>query len=144
MEIIDVRTIRREMRHPAARPFLMAFMDLMNGRLKMIEAYREAGFRSMTILDGVVLFQILAFAAIGGDGTRQADLINSISAPRATIRNCLRRLEAAGIITRGADGRYHARQIVADTVNAAFEDNFRQAARFADAFIEWRTAIGRQ
>lgn len=133
--------IRPEFRNPQARAFLLANLEMLGARMKMIEKYRANGFPTMTMLDGVINFAIFTFAAIGGNGTRQQMLVDSIVAPRRTIRTCLVRLEKGGLITRDENGMYHPAQITVDLTNASFEANFRQMERLAEAFIAWRAAI---
>ena len=55
----------------------------------------------MTLLDLIINQHILAFEIIEG-GTRQSSIVDSLEAPRRTVRDGLVRLEESGLIVRDA------------------------------------------
>lgn len=138
-----LKDVRSEYLVPEAKPFLLAHVAHLAGRLKIVATYRRRLAPNMTVLDGMIAFQLFAFMVSGYDGTKASELVDSLDAPRRTIRSSLDRLLAAGVITRSADGLYHPTQHVANVLDDTFEETFRQIARVAESFDSWRRAIGR-
>ena len=136
---LDLADLRPELRVPAARPFLLAFLALVDEQVRLVAAYRAHGAEAMSLLDLAICQHILAFEIVEG-GTRQQPIVDSLDAPRRTIRNGLARLEAAGLVVRDEAGLYHPTKATAEMVNANFERNFRLMARMCEAFAAYRAA----
>ncbi len=139
---LDLNDLRPELRAPEIRPFLMAYLAQVCGRVSRVAAYRELGASAMTLLDLILNQHILAFEITDG-GTRQSSIVDSLEAPRRTVRDGLVRLEEAGLIVRDEEGLYHPAEATGAMLNAMFDNDFRLAARMCDAFQTYRAAIGR-
>ena len=141
-ERLDLNDLRPELRAPEIRSFLLAYLALVSGRVSRVAAYRERGASAMTLLDLILNQHILAFEIIEG-GTRQSSIVDSLDAPRRTVRDGLVRLQEAGLVVRDRNGLYHPARTTGEMVNAMFESDFRLTARMCEAFATYRAALGR-
>ena len=85
---LNLDELRPELRAPEIRPFLLAYLALVGGRVSRVARYRERGVSAMTLLDLILNQHILAFEIIEG-GTRQSSIVDSLEAPRRTVRDGL-------------------------------------------------------
>ena len=141
-ERLDLNDLRPELRAPEIRSFLLAYLALVGGRVSRVAAYRARGISAMTLLDLILNQHILAFEIIEG-GTRQSSIVDSLEAPRRTLRDGLGRLEESGLIVRDQDGLYHPAEATGAMANAMFDTDFRLVSRMCDAFTAYRAALGR-
>ena len=141
-ERLDLNELRPELQVPEIRSFLLAHLALVSGRVSRVAAYRERGASAMTLLDLIINQHILAFEIIEG-GTRQSSIVDSLEAPRRTVRDGLARLQESGLIVRDQDGLYHPAQTTGAMVNSMFEADFRLLARMCEAFAAYRAALRR-
>lgn len=135
--------LRPELRqHPEVKPVAVAFLELMAWRGRFIADMREStGDRTLTLLDLDVLLYVFTFGLDGG-GSRAQEIINSLGAPRRTVRDSLARWCRLGFLVQ--DGRqYHPAKPAAALYNAHFETRFRLIAKICDTFSTYRAAIGR-
>ena len=139
---LNLDELRAELRAPEIRPFLLAYLALVGGRVSRVARYRERGVSAMTLLDLILNQHILAFEIIEG-GTRQSSIVDSLEAPRRTVRDGLARLEGGGLIVRDDEGLYHPTKATGAMVNGMFESDFRLAARMCEAFQAYRAALRR-
>lgn len=139
---LDLNELRPELRLPAARSFLLAYLALMDGRVRRVAEFRERGASAMSLLDLIIVQHILFLEIVEG-GTRQSSIVDSLEAPRRTVRDGLARLQIAGLIVRDAEGLYHPTDVFGEIVDRAFDTDFRLAARMCDTFAAWRAALGR-
>ena len=141
-ERLDLEELRPELKVPEVRAFLLAYLALISGRVSRVAAYRNRGVGAMSLLDLILNQHILAFEIAEG-GTRQSSIVDSLEAPRRTIRDGLARLEDAGLIVRDQEGLYHPSKETGSMLNAMFDSDFRLTARMCDAFTAYRKALGR-
>jgi hypothetical protein len=139
---LGLAELRSELQVPEIRPFLLAYLALVSGRVSRVAAYRERGVTAMSLLDLILNQHILAFEIVEG-GTRQSSIVDSLDAPRRTVRDGLARLEEAGLIVRDREGLYHPSTATGSMVNDMFETDFRLTARMCEAFTAYRAALGR-
>jgi hypothetical protein len=139
---LDLEELRPELRVPEIRPFLLAYLALVGGRVSRVAAYRERGANAMSLLDLALNQHILAFEVVAG-GTRQSSIVDSREAPRRTVRDGLARLEECGLIVRDPEGLYHPSTATGSMANAMFDSDFRLVARMCEAFTAYRSALGR-
>jgi hypothetical protein len=137
---LNLDELRAELRAPEIRPFLLAYLALVGGRVSRVARYRERGVSAMTLLDLILNQHILAFEIIEG-GTRQSSIVDSLEAPRRTVRDDLARLEEGGLIVRDDEGL--PAKATGAMVNGMFESDFRLAARMCEAFQAYRAALRR-
>lgn len=141
-ERLNLNELRPELRVPEIRSFLLSYLALAGGRVSRVAAYRERGASAMTLLDLIISQHILAFEIIEG-GTRQSSIVDSLEAPRRTVRDGLARLQESGLIVRDADGLYHPAETTGAMANAMFDADFRLVSRMCDAFTAYRAVLGR-
>lgn len=133
---MNPKLLRPELRSPEGHQLMVAFQDMLAGRVRAVEAYRAEGATGMTLLDATINITVYVWSDRGG--TRQQTLIDSLHAPRSTIMDSLRRLEGYGYIIRAANGAYHSTDKTAHFANRRLEEVMREAARLCDAYVEFR------
>jgi hypothetical protein len=139
---LNLNELRPEIRISEARPFLLAYLDLVSSRVRRVAGYRARGATAMSLLDLAINQHILTLEICSG-GTRQQPIVDSLEAPRQTVRDGLMQLEQAGLIVRDAAGLYHPTDVTGAMANTMFETDFRIVARVCDAFSAYRTALAR-
>ena len=139
---LDLANLRPELRIPEARPVVMAYLALAHERPRRVESYRKAGASALSLLDLIIIQHIVAFEIAEG-GVRQSPIVDSLAAPRRTVRDGLARLEQHGLIVRAADGRYHPTEASGARVNENLDADVRLLGRLCEAFTTWRAAVGR-
>lgn len=113
---------------------LIAFLELMEGRVRLVEDYRQRG-ASLSILDTIVNLHVFTF---GYRGTRQQQLIDSLAAPRRTIRDSLRRLEECDMICRASSGLYYPTTRTAEVALDRSGGTLREIERLCEAVNAYR------
>lgn len=139
---LELGELRPELQMPEVRPFLLAYLDLVSSRVRRVAAYRARGAAAMSLLDLAINQHVLTFEICSG-GTRQQSIVDSLEAPRQTVRDGLMRLEKAGLIVRDRAGFYHPTEVTGAMANAMFVTDVRMVARMCDAFTAYRAALGR-
>jgi hypothetical protein len=139
---LKLNELRPEIRVPEAKPFLLAYLDLVSSRVRRVAGYRARGATAMSLLDLAINQHILTFEIVEG-GTRQQSIVDSLEAPRQTVRDGLMRLEKGGLIVRDKSGLYHPTGVTGTMANAMFETDLRIVARMCDAFAAYRAALNR-
>lgn len=135
---MNPKLLRPELRSPEGHQLMVAFQNMIAGRVRAVEAYRAEGTTGMTLLDATINITVYVWSEHGG--TRQQTLINNLHAPRSTIMDSLRRLEGYGYIVRAANGAYHATDKSAHFANRRLDDLVREMGLACDAFLEYRKA----
>lgn len=139
---LKLDSLRPEIRIPEARPFLLAYLALVSSRVRRVARYRDEGATAMSLLDLAINQHILTFEIAAG-GTRQQSIVDSLEAPRQTVRDGLVRLEKGGLIMRDKAGLYHPTGTTGAMANAMFETDLRIVARLCEAFSAYRAALAR-
>lgn len=135
--------LRPELRRPEAKVVAVAFLSLIAWRTRMVAEMRESmGERSLTILDANILLHVFTFGLLGGPGTRAQEIINTLGAPRRTVRDSLALLVRLDLITQEG-GLYYPTAATARIFNGDFEDRYRLIARVCDAFADYQRSVGR-
>jgi hypothetical protein len=138
LDRMEMTDLRAELQTPEAAGLMLAYLALLEGRVRRLAAYRERGVPTLTLLDLIIIAHITAFTVARGDGTRPSDLTDTLDAPRGTIRDGLSRLAQAGIIVRDAAGLYHPTKLVAEVTNEYHDDAIRDLERLCAALSKFR------
>lgn len=137
------KDLRPELRDPKVRGVALAFLDLIAWRARRVAELRNSlGERSLTVMDANVLLHVFTFSLSEPAGTRVAEVVDNLGAPRRTIRDSLALLERLGLIVKEGDA-YYSTAATAKLFNDDFEARFRLSAKLCDAFSDYRRGVRR-
>ncbi len=136
---LDPDTLRPELRSPEMHRVMLAYVELLAGRLKVVEEYRRRGI-AITVTDSIITLSIFTWAH---EGTRPQYLIDTLGMPRRTVRDSLTRLERQGVVVREANGRYYPAQVVAEISNTFWDRHSLDIRRLCDTISDYRNASRR-
>jgi hypothetical protein len=139
---LDQTQLRAELQLPEARSFMLAYLGLVRGRVRQVAGYRARSATAMSLLDLAINQHVLTYEVTTG-GTRQQSIVDSIAAPRQTVRDGLSRLENGGLVVRDTAGGYHPTDLAGEIANALYRDDVRAVARLCEALATYRAALGR-
>jgi hypothetical protein len=97
-----------EIADPAMRAVLVAYLEVVIDRVRILSAYREAAAPGMSMLDLAILQLVSTYEMTDGEGSRQSDVVKLLHAPRRTVRDGLERLVDSENVWRREDGCYFA------------------------------------
>jgi predicted transcriptional regulator len=120
------------------RQLLVAYLETLRFRVRTTQRLRELTGEPITLLDTIVNLEVYLFAEIGG--TLQQEILNSLDAPRTSVRDSLARLVRSGLVERR--GR---RYVPADNANLTEigPEFIRLSSRLCDAISTYRDRYGR-
>ena len=136
--------LRPELRDPTVKGVAVAFLDLVAWRARMVAELREEmdapGFN---VMHANVLLHVFTFALFDPSGTRAAEVVDNLRAPRRTIRDALAMLERLDLVVKEGSAYYPTAAAAETVFNSRFDARFRLVAKMCDAFTEYRRAVGR-
>jgi hypothetical protein len=135
---LEPDTLRDEYQVPELRGLLLAFFEMMVGRIRAIEAYRDAGSPTMNFLDLTILVYCFIWAREGG--ARAQHIINTIDLPRRTVRDSLDKLVAGGNLIRAEDGSYYPTDFAGSVANGLYHPWMNELRNLCDAYAEFASA----
>jgi hypothetical protein len=97
-----------DMASPEMRALLVAYLNVITDRVRILHAYRTAGAPGMSMLDLAILQLVSTFELTDGEGSHQYTIVNALHAPRRTVRDGLKRMVESGNLWRREDGCYFA------------------------------------
>lgn len=131
--------LKAEFRTPAMRAMLLAYLNMMVGRIKGIQEFRDRGVESMTYLDLVIVVYCFIWADEGG--ARELHICNTLDLPRRTVRTRLSKLVARGALVRD-DSAYYPTAVSAGAANVIFSNWTSELRTLCDAFERLNNARG--
>jgi hypothetical protein len=129
--------LRPELRTPEANWLLAQLLDLQAGRIRILERVHRKMGPGITFLDATINLHVFVMRK---RGTRQQQLIESLEAPRRTIRDGLERLQFADLIVRNGRGLYYPTPKTAQSANEIFPITLGEVRRLCDAYSSYRDA----
>lgn len=138
---LDPATLKPAFQCPQLRPLMLAFLDLQAGRVRLTGEIRKRGCKGVTMLDTVIILHIFVMHREGG--TRPQNLVDSLHAPRRTIRGSLDRLEECRLVFRNAAGLYFCTPKLGEISNDTVEATLREVGRLSDAYVAYQRVCRR-
>jgi hypothetical protein len=142
-ERMRVEALPPAMRLPEAAETYLAMLEIAEEDMRRVEAYRQVGGRSMTLVSWTLLLHIFTIEVAEHRGTRPASLVKTLPVPRRTIRTCLQNMVDEGFLVRAADGSYHPTETTAEMKVWVADTRLRQVRRLARALEALEEAAGR-
>lgn len=134
--------VRWELKTPETRSFLLSLLNFINYRTSVLADYRKLS-PGITLLDALIADHIGIHYVIDANGTRQQWLVNTVQAPRRTIRDGLVRLVGADLVVRIGD-LYYPTDALGDILEANFNPYLQMSSRLAERTREAREALRRR
>jgi hypothetical protein len=132
--------LRPELQLPEAKRLLTALLDLQAGRVRIIERFHKQQAPTATYLDATVSLHIFVRRK---HGTKQQQLVESLEAPRRTIRDSLVKMTAASWIWRDTRSLYFPTATFASAANDIFPITLREVGRLCEAYQDFREVCPR-
>jgi hypothetical protein len=136
MRRLSPQRLRGEFQVSETRALLLAFFNMQLGRLRVIDAYRDAGVAHMNYTDLVILIYLFIWP---GDGALAAEVVNTLELPRRTVRDSLDKLEKSGAVVR-QHKRYFPTNMSADVANGLYDGWMAELRGLCDAYEAFKKA----
>lgn len=136
---MQARDLRPENRTEEMRRLLSSYQELLSLQYRFALAFRAMGVSRARMLDTVVCLSVFTHSH---QGTRPQAIIDMIGAPRQSVRDSLKTLEAAGFVCRNGRGPYYATTKCAQIANENIDALVSAIGRLCAAHGEISKAYG--
>jgi hypothetical protein len=137
---MDPSALREDVRSQEMFRLLAAYQDVLAFQAHLAGLFRQSGAKHVTMLDTLICLAVFTHTDKGG--TRQQALVDMLEAPRSSIRDGLKRLEAGDLIFRAGTGRYFSTAKCATFANERADDLLRRIARLCAAYDDYASCYG--
>jgi hypothetical protein len=122
------------------RQLLVAYLDMLRFQVRLSKHFRDVTGHPITVLDTVVNLEVFVFAERGG--TLQQEILNSLDAPRTSVRDSLARLVRSGLVERHGR-RYLPGPATVDAAASVGDEFIMRLNRLCDVAVIYQPRQGR-